>query len=104
MSEFWAWDYTGAPFQLFGPAHIAALLALVLMGYGLLQFKNSSEVTRRNVRIALGIFLWVNEAAWHFWKRVLGALGHSNDAAIERVQHFDLAGRLHAHLQELYDL
>jgi len=72
MSEFWAWDYTGAPFQLFGPAHIAALLALALIGYGLLQFKNSGETTRRNVRIALGIFLWVNEAAWHFWNAYWG--------------------------------
>ncbi|HUI89365.1 MAG TPA: TIGR02206 family membrane protein [Anaerolineales bacterium] len=72
MGDFWAWDYTGAPFQLFGPAHIGALLALLLIGYGLLQFKNASEATRRNVRIALGVFLWANESAWHLWNAYWG--------------------------------
>ena len=67
MSQYFAWDYTGAPFQLFGPAHIAALLALVLIGYGLMQFKKADEATRRKVGIALGVFLWVNESAWHLW-------------------------------------
>jgi uncharacterized membrane protein YwaF len=72
MSQYFAWDYTGASFQLFGPAHIAALLALALIGFGLLQFKKSDEATRRKVSITLGIFLWVNEAAWHLWNAYWG--------------------------------
>jgi len=72
MDKYFAWDYTGAPFQLFGPAHIAALLALVLIGYGLMQFKNADERTRRKVSIALGVFLWINESIWHLWNAYWG--------------------------------
>ena len=71
MSQYFAWDYTGAPFQLFGPAHIAALLALVLIGYGLMQFKKADEATRwkvgrmasdlRTARIDNAVFSMGNE-------------------------------------------
>jgi hypothetical integral membrane protein (TIGR02206 family) len=72
MEQYFAYDYTGGLFQLFGAAHLAALLALVLIGYGLTRFKNSSESTRRNIRIALGLFLWVNESLWHIWNAYYG--------------------------------
>ncbi len=72
MGQFFAYDYTGEPFKLFGVAHIAALIALVIIGFGLMRFKNTSEDTRRKVRIALGIFLWVNESIWHLWNLYWG--------------------------------
>jgi hypothetical integral membrane protein (TIGR02206 family) len=75
MEQFFAYDYTGDPFQLFGAAHLAALLALTLIGWRLLRFKNSSEETRRRVRITFGLILWVNEASWHIWN---AAYGHWN--------------------------
>jgi hypothetical integral membrane protein (TIGR02206 family) len=79
MEQFFAYDYTGQPFVLFGAAHIAALIALVLIAFGLMRFKNSSEATRKKVRIALGIFLWLNESVWHIWN---AAWGHWNAQAM----------------------
>lgn len=75
MEKYFSYDYTGEPFQLFGPAHIAALLALALIGYGLTRFKGADEAARKKVRIALGIFLWLNESVWHIWN---AAWGHWN--------------------------
>jgi hypothetical integral membrane protein (TIGR02206 family) len=75
MEQFFAYDYTGKPFILFGAAHIAALIALVFIAFGLMRFKNADEETRKKVRIVLGIFLWVNESIWHIWN---AAWGHWN--------------------------
>lgn len=67
MESFFAWKYTGAPFELFGRAHIAGLFSLPLLGLSLLPFKYSSETTRARVRLFLAICIWVNELAWHLW-------------------------------------
>ncbi len=72
MNQFFAYNYTGEPFKLFAAAHLAALLALSIICFGLLRFKNASEATRRNVRVALGIFLWLNESTWHIWNAYYG--------------------------------
>ena len=72
MDRFFTYDYHGKPFILFGAAHIAALCALTLIGFGLTRFKNATEDTRTKVRVALCIFLWVNEATWHIWNAVNG--------------------------------
>lgn len=75
MEKYFSYDYTGEPFELFGATHIAALLALILIGYGLTRFKGADEATRKRVRVALGIFLWLNESVWHIWN---AAWGHWN--------------------------
>ncbi|MGA7192108.1 MAG: TIGR02206 family membrane protein [Anaerolineales bacterium] len=67
MSQFFAGNYTGAPFQLFGVAHIVALLCLVAINLFLIQFKNSSETTKRNIRWTMAIILWTAEISWHIW-------------------------------------
>ncbi|GIK11002.1 MAG: hypothetical protein JETCAE02_04490 [Anaerolineaceae bacterium] len=72
MGEYFAYDYAGAPFQLFGAAHLAALGALALIAIGLTRFKGAGETTRKKVRITLGVFLWVNEAVWHLWNLAWG--------------------------------
>ncbi|MBN1453038.1 MAG: TIGR02206 family membrane protein [Anaerolineales bacterium] len=68
MEEFFAWDYHGAPFELFGPAHIAGLIALLLLNLSLLPFKKADEAIRARIRLILAIILWANEIAWHAWK------------------------------------
>jgi hypothetical integral membrane protein (TIGR02206 family) len=75
VEKYFAYNYTGAPFELFGTAHLAALLALILIALGLMRFNGASEETRKKVRIALGIFLWINESVWHIWN---AAWGHWN--------------------------
>jgi hypothetical integral membrane protein (TIGR02206 family) len=67
VSQFFAGNYTGAAFQLFGIAHIAALLSLVAVNLFLAQFKNSSEATKRTFRWTMAIILWTAEISWHIW-------------------------------------
>ncbi|HTX92569.1 MAG TPA: TIGR02206 family membrane protein [Anaerolineales bacterium] len=67
MSQYFAYDYTGNPFVLFGVWHITALLIIVLINFAMLGFRKSSEKTRRAVRWTMAIVLWLNEASWHIW-------------------------------------
>ena len=73
MSEFFAYDYNGAPFIPFGIAHITALIFLLLLNLGLTRFKNQAEITKQRVRTALAIALWTDESLWHFWNIYHGA-------------------------------
>ena len=67
MERYFAYNYSGAPFLLFGMPHLAALLALVLLNLGLLNFKQAPENVRRRVRITLAIVLLFDESTWHAW-------------------------------------
>jgi len=68
MEDFFAWDYHGAPFELFGPAHIGGLLALLVLNLLLAHAKNASDHNRSLLRWTLALVLWTNEAAWHIWR------------------------------------
>jgi hypothetical integral membrane protein (TIGR02206 family) len=67
MSQYFSPNYSGNPFQLFGVAHIAALLIIVALCFSTTLFKSSSEKTKRSIRWTLAIILWVSEASWHIW-------------------------------------
>lgn len=72
MEKFFAYDYTGAPFVLFGTAHWIALGVVLLVGLGLTRFKGASEAARKKVRVTLALVLWLNESAWHIWNLAWG--------------------------------
>ena len=72
MINFFAANYQGLPFELFGTAHIAALAALVLLNLFLLLFKNASDRTKSAMRWILALILLGNEVAWHYWNYVFG--------------------------------
>ena len=72
MGYFFSADFQGPPFQLFGPAHIAALLTIILLNLLLAYFRNSNKKTKASIRWILAIFLWVNEIAWHIWNIAIG--------------------------------
>ena len=72
MTEFFAADYHGQPFELFGTAHLAALGVLVLLNLFLLRFKNASDGTKSAIRWMLALILLVNEIAWHYWNYIVG--------------------------------
>jgi hypothetical integral membrane protein (TIGR02206 family) len=72
MNQFFTADYQGAPFAFLGPAHLAALAVIILLNIVLSRFKGASENTRRKIRVALGIILWVNEASYHIWNIYYG--------------------------------
>jgi hypothetical integral membrane protein (TIGR02206 family) len=72
MVNFFAANYQGRAFELFGTAHFAALGALVLINLFLLRFKNASESTKSVIRWILALILLINEVAWHYWNYVFG--------------------------------
>ena len=67
MSQYFAYDYTGTPFILFGTWHLVALAIIVLINFAMLGFRKSSEKARTTVRWTMAIMLWLNEASWHIW-------------------------------------
>ena len=73
MDQFFAGPgYAGPAFQLFGPAHIAALCVLLVLNLLLFRFKGTPEITRSKVRWTLAIILWLAEASWHAWNYFTG--------------------------------
>jgi hypothetical integral membrane protein (TIGR02206 family) len=67
MSQYFAYDYQGAPFVLFGTWHLVALLIIVLINFAMLGFRKTSEKTRTIVRWTMASVLWLDEASWHIW-------------------------------------
>lgn len=72
MIDFFAANYQGSAFELFGRTHLAALAALVLLNLFLTRFRNASEGTKAALRWMLALILWVNEFAWHYWNYSVG--------------------------------
>src|SRR5512146_588220 len=72
MDQFFAGDWKGPAFELFGTAHLIALGCLVLLNLLLLRFKNSSDSTKATVRWIMALVLWGNEIAWHWWNYSVG--------------------------------
>jgi hypothetical integral membrane protein (TIGR02206 family) len=72
MSQFFAGNYTGPAFQLFGVAHIAALAVLLALNLYLIRFKTADEDTKRTIRWTLAIRLWTAETCWHIWNIATG--------------------------------
>lgn len=65
--NLFALDYTGAPFEFLGAAHIGALIAILLLNIYLLRFRKADESVRRKVRTTLAIIMLLAESAWHLW-------------------------------------
>jgi hypothetical integral membrane protein (TIGR02206 family) len=72
MSQYFTYDYTGAPFVLFGTWHLVALLVIALLNVGMLGFRKSSEKARTIVRWTMAIILLADEASWHIWNACWG--------------------------------
>ncbi|HOU13125.1 MAG TPA: TIGR02206 family membrane protein [Anaerolineae bacterium] len=73
MGNFFAKDWNGAPFELFGTAHLIGLALIALCNVCLIYFRDHSSATaRRNFRYALAAILIVNEFAWHLWNWSIG--------------------------------
>ncbi len=72
MGKFFSSEYTGPAFELFGPAHLAALVCIVLLNLFLIRFKKSDEKTRIYVRWSLALILWIAELSWQIWNLSTG--------------------------------
>jgi hypothetical integral membrane protein (TIGR02206 family) len=67
MVHFFARDYPGPAFELFGLSHFAALSALLVLNIITIQFKNAGEKTKTMIRWVLAFILLGNEVIWHIW-------------------------------------
>jgi hypothetical integral membrane protein (TIGR02206 family) len=73
MERFFIKDYTGAPFELFGPAHLAALGVVLVLIVLLIAFRRSfTPRGRQYFRTILAAVLILNELAWHLWNYLTG--------------------------------
>jgi hypothetical integral membrane protein (TIGR02206 family) len=73
MEQFFTKDYTGAPFQLFGPMHLAILGIIALIGFSFIFARKLwSEQTKVTFRYGLAIWLVVWELGWHIWSIYYG--------------------------------
>jgi hypothetical integral membrane protein (TIGR02206 family) len=73
MSQFFVKDYTGAPFVLFGLAHLVALLVVVVVNILIVaNRKRFTQGGKRNFRVGLATVLILNEVGWHLWNYFTG--------------------------------
>lgn len=72
IAQFFAKDYTGPAFVLFGTAHLISIGCVAVFILLLTRFRGAPELTRKKVRWALAIGLWSVEASWHIWNLAIG--------------------------------
>jgi hypothetical integral membrane protein (TIGR02206 family) len=68
MGQYFALNYSGAPFQLYGVGHILALSLITVFCFSFLYFRNIwSAEQKKRFRYTLVVILFINELAWHIW-------------------------------------
>lgn len=72
MWQFWSKDWTGAPFVMFGPPHIIALILVVFANLSLVSLRRARPFARKRFRYGLATVLVVNECLWHLWNVTTG--------------------------------
>lgn len=75
MLDFFAKDWKGEPFQLFGPPHLIGLAIILLINLFLIFGWNAlrpSPPARRAFRYTLASILVANETLWHWWNWHIG--------------------------------
>jgi hypothetical integral membrane protein (TIGR02206 family) len=72
MEQFFTKDYIGAPFVIFGAAHLAALGVVLLVNLLTPSLKRASLSARDTFRYGLAAILIINETLWHVWNAATG--------------------------------
>lgn len=73
MNDLFAKDWTGAPFELFGPAHLIGLLLVVLLAtLTIILGRRATDKGKQTLRIILAGVLLVTETSWHLWNYFTG--------------------------------
>lgn len=67
MAKYFALDYDGGAFVLYGTGHLLALTVIALAALSLPLIKNWSETAKRRLCYLAGAILLVNEVGWHIW-------------------------------------
>lgn len=67
MGQYFALDFDGPPFELFGQGHLTALLIIVSICFSLPLIRKWSDDRKRNLVYLWGAMLLINETGWHAW-------------------------------------
>ena len=70
--DYFARDYPGAPFVLYGSRHLTVLAVLFVFGIFMLSFRGASDASRRRARLSLALLMAATEASYHLWMFVIG--------------------------------
>jgi hypothetical integral membrane protein (TIGR02206 family) len=71
LGSYFAYDYTGIPFQQLGIAHLAALLVILLLILAGWRVRFSDH-QRKVIRLTLALLMLANELFWHAWHAYYG--------------------------------
>jgi hypothetical integral membrane protein (TIGR02206 family) len=73
MIRFFAEDWTGEPFHLFGTGHLIALAVIVLINLSFIWLRKSqSQRFKDGVRYTIAVVLIIAESSWHIWNIAIG--------------------------------
>lgn len=73
MTQFFAKDYTGGAFELFGSAHLVALALVLLINLVIVASrKRFTDLSKKRFRFELAALLVINELAFHLWNYSIG--------------------------------
>ena len=97
MGQYFALNYTGGAFVLFGPAHLAAMGILAATYLSLLYFRTVwDEPARRRFRVGLAIFLYCLRTFVACVEHCHRHLDHPNPPAFASLQYLRLVEHYHA--------
>ncbi len=67
MGQYFAKDYNGGPFVLYGTGHIIALATILAACLSLASMRKWDERQKKIILYVMGGLLFVNETGWHIW-------------------------------------
>lgn len=68
MAKYFAMDYNGGAFELYGIAHLIALAIIIALCFALPSLRNLSENGKRNLRYFMAVALVADELSAHAWQ------------------------------------
>jgi len=73
MGQYFAKDWNGETFVIFGPAHLVFIATFVLINLSFIWLRKSDNQKLKDwVRYSLVIMLIISEASWHIWNIAIG--------------------------------
>lgn len=74
MRDLFAFHYTGEPFELFSPAHILAVLFIIIVNVGLALWLRSGPAPRMReaLRYGLAVVCLLQQPVWDAWQLAVG--------------------------------
>lgn len=73
MIQYFAKEWNGEPFRLFGAGHLIAMAVLIVINLSFIWLRKSdNERIKDRVRYAIAIILLISESSWHIWNIATG--------------------------------